>query len=56
MTNFEWIKNMDAEQMAKDILNPCDHYECEECRIKRACKAHEDTMEWLREEHEEAEG
>ena len=60
MTNLEWIKGMDAEQMERDILNACDYYDCERCPIKATCegseKGNEKAMEWLMEGHKEADG
>lgn len=60
MTNLEWIKGMDAEQMERDILNACDYYDCEGCPIKATCeggeKGSEKAMEWLGREREEDEG
>jgi hypothetical protein len=56
VTNLEWIKNMDTEQMAKDILSPCSHYECRECRLNDACMDREKATEWLKKEYEEGEG
>ena len=50
MTNLEWIKGMDAEQLARDIIRPCPHYECEKCPTWDICVGGKDAMEWLEEE------
>lgn len=56
MTNLEWVRNMDAEQLARDIIAACDHYDCAECPKYSTCTEGKDAMEWLMEEHVEAEG
>ncbi len=63
MTNYDWIKSMSPEEMAKTILNPCDHYSCENCPLKnseRRCvlnsyygKSDAAALEWLESEREE---
>ena len=54
MTNLEWIRNMDAEQLVKDVLNPCVYHHCWRCPVKDACIDYDEAMKWLREEHREA--
>lgn len=57
MTNLEWIKSMDAEQMVREVLCACERYTlCRECKIRPACTDSSKAMEWLMEEHEEAKG
>lgn len=56
MTNLEWIRTMEAEQLARDIIAPCDHHSCGECPVRSACDNKENAMEWLGEEHREADG
>lgn len=56
MTNLEWIKSMDAEQIARDVLVACDHYRCKKCPVNPACFNHESALKWLKEEHQEDKG
>lgn len=56
MTNLEWIKSMDAEQMIRDVLIACDHYRCKDCPVKPACFNRESALKWLREKHQEDKG
>ena len=57
MTNLEWIKSMDAEQMVREVLCACERYTlCRKCKIRPACTDSSKAMEWLMEEHEEAKG
>lgn len=56
MTNLEWIKGMDTEQLARDIIHPCPHYDCGKCPIWDTCIGGKDAIEWLGREREEDEG
>ncbi len=61
MTNYDWIKSMSPEEMARTILNPCDHYKCEDCPLKNhdmRCIINSNygqsdvaALEWLGSEH-----
>lgn len=66
MTNFEYIKNMSAEEFAHKMLNPCDNYSCNRCPMKDkesgicVLNSNEDdndaiAVEWLNKEREQIE-
>ena len=40
MTNLEWIRSLEAPELAKHVINPCDNFSCPGCPLrdrKREC-------------------
>lgn len=57
MTNYEWIKSLSVEEMAKCIINPCENLRCSKCPYEWRCRttdgnANNLSISWLNEERE----
>ena len=34
MTNLEWIRSLEAPELAKHVINPCDNFSCPGCPLR----------------------
>ena len=34
MTNLEWIRSLEALELAKHVINPCDNFSCPGCPLR----------------------